>query len=178
MPNEARGRVSISTQTSSPSMPTIDWPTACSFISGFLLRRLARPEPLTVERHSLWGAVLLSDVESFMAQIEGLIRQGPKSLEQVISSFNRYFCIVGDAVKQYGGDVLKMTGDSFLCFWPAEGERELAAATALAGQAALAILEAIREPNPTTWLTRDSRPVRTPATWTARCRPPRSSPLG
>jgi class 3 adenylate cyclase/tetratricopeptide (TPR) repeat protein len=123
-------------------------------VSGFLLRRLARPEPLTVEHHSLWGAVLLSDVESFMGQVERLVGQGPEGLEQVISGFDRYFCMVGDAVKQYGGDVLGTTGDSFLCFWPAEDERELADATALAGQAALAILEAIGEPTPTTWLTR------------------------
>jgi class 3 adenylate cyclase/tetratricopeptide (TPR) repeat protein len=123
-------------------------------MSGFLLRRLARAEPLTVERHPLSGAVLLSDVESFMAQVEFLVRRGPEGLDQMIVGFNRYFCMVSDAVKQYGGDVLETTGDSFLCFWPAEDERELADATALAGQAALAILEAIGEPSPTTWLTR------------------------
>jgi class 3 adenylate cyclase/tetratricopeptide (TPR) repeat protein len=145
--------LSISTETSGHT-PSIDWSTARSFMSGFVLRRLAQPEPLTLERHSLRGAVLLSDVASFTAQVERLARQGPEGLEQVISGFNRYFCIVGDAVKQYGGDVLDTTGDSFVCLWPAEDERELAEATALAGQAALAILHAVEEPNPASWRTR------------------------
>lgn len=123
--------MSISTQTTSRSTPSIDWPTARSFMSGFLLRRLARPEPLTLERHALRGALLLSDIESFMAQVEALVRQGPAGLEQVMSAFNRYFCMVGDAVNKYGGDVVETTGDSFLCFWPAEDERDLADATAL-----------------------------------------------
>lgn len=123
-------------------------------MSGFLLRRLACPEPLTVERHALWGAVLLSDVEAFMAQVERLVRQGPAGLDQVISGFNRYFCMVCDAVKQNGGDVLETTGDSFLCFWPAEDEGGLADATALAGQAALAIQESIGEPHSSAWMTR------------------------
>jgi len=151
---QGSGRVSISTETSGSGVPSIDWPTARSFISGFLLRRLAQPEPLTMERHPLRGGVLLTDVESFTAQVERLVRQGPEGLEQVISDFNRYFCMVGDSVRQYGGDVLEMFGDSFLCFWPAEDEQELGDATALAGQAALAILEAIGKSNPTTWLTR------------------------
>jgi class 3 adenylate cyclase/tetratricopeptide (TPR) repeat protein len=146
--------VSISTQTSSRIAPSIDWPTARSFMSGFLLRRLAQPEPLTVESHPQWGAILLSDVESFTTQVERLVRQGPQGLERVISGFNRYFCMVGDAVRQYGGDILETTGDSFLCFWAAENEQELAHATALAGQAALAILDTTRETNPNTWLTR------------------------
>ena len=123
-------------------------------MSGFLLRRLARPEPLTMERHPLWGAVLLSDVESFTAQVERLARPGAGGLEHVISGFNRYFCMVVDAVNDHGGDVLETFGDSFLCFWPAADQRELADATALAAQAALAILEAIGEPQSSPWRTR------------------------
>ncbi len=123
-------------------------------MSDFLLRRLARPEPLTVERHSLRGAVLLSDVASFTSLVERLVRQGPEGLEQVISGFNLYFCAVADAVRRYGGDVLDTTGDSFVCWWPAADDYELADATALAGRAALAILDAVGEPSPTPWLTR------------------------
>jgi class 3 adenylate cyclase/tetratricopeptide (TPR) repeat protein len=123
-------------------------------MSGFLLRRLAQPEPLKVERHQQWGAVLLSDVESFTTHVERLVHQGPTGLERVISGFNRYFCMVGDSVKKYGGDVLETTGDAFLCFWAAEDEQELADATALAGQAALAILDATRAPGADVWQTR------------------------
>jgi class 3 adenylate cyclase/tetratricopeptide (TPR) repeat protein len=151
---EALGPVSISTETTSRTTSTIDWPTARSFLSGFLLRRMARPEPLEVERHSLRGAVLLSDVESFTGQVERLVAQGPDGFEQVVSGFNRYFCTVGDVLRQHGGDVLQTTGDSFLCLWPAEDAGELVEATAVAAQAALAILEATRHSGPTSWLTR------------------------
>ncbi len=119
--------MSISTESSSRTAPAIDWPTARSFVSGFLLRRMARPEPLGVERHALNGALLVSDVESFTAQVERLVSTGPEGLEQVISSFNRYFCAVADTVAQFGEDILDTTGDSFLCFWAAEDDRELAA---------------------------------------------------
>ena len=147
--------MSISTESSSRTAPAIDWPTARSFVSGFLLRRLARPEPLGVERHALNGALLLSDVESFTAQVERLVSTGPEGLEQVISSFNRYFCAVADTVAQFGGDILDTTGDSFLCFWAAEDERELADATALAAEAALAVLHTTEDPSNTTiWPTR------------------------
>ncbi|MGH2913799.1 MAG: AAA family ATPase [Solirubrobacteraceae bacterium] len=114
---------------------------------------MARPEPLTVERHSMQGALLLSDVEAFTAHVERLVREGPQGLEQVIDRFNRYFCTIGDVVERYGGDVLETTGDSFLCIWPAE-EEELANATALAGEAALAILGEAGTPSTTPWLTR------------------------
>ncbi len=147
--------MSISTESSSRTAPAIDWPTARSFVSGFLLRRLARPEPLGVERHALNGALLLSDVESFTAQVERLVSMGPEGLEEVISSFNRYFCAVADTVAHFGGDILDTTGDSFLCFWAAEDERELADATALAAEAALAVLHTTEDPSNTTiWPTR------------------------
>jgi class 3 adenylate cyclase/tetratricopeptide (TPR) repeat protein len=147
--------VSISTERSSRTTPAIDWPTARSFVSAFLLRRLARPEPLGVERHALNGALLVSDVESFTAQVERFVSAGPEGLERVISSFNRYFCAVADTVAQFGGDILDTTGDSFVCFWAAEDDRDLADATALAAQAGLAILKATGDPsNPTIWPTR------------------------
>ena len=116
---------------------------------------MARPEPLGVERHALNGALLVSDVESFTAQVERLVSTGPEGLEQVISSFNRYFCAVADTVAQFGEDILDTTGDSFLCFWAAEDDRELADATALAAQVALAVLQTTGDPsNPTIWPTR------------------------
>ena len=147
--------MSISTESSSRTAPAIDWPTARSFVSGFLLRRMARPEPLGVERHALNGALLVSDVESFTAQVERLVSTGPEGLEQVISSFNRYFCAVAGTVAQLGEDILDTTGDSFLCFWAAEDDRELADATALAAQVALAVLQTTGDPsNPTIWPTR------------------------
>jgi hypothetical protein len=104
---EAQGRVSISTETSSRLPPSVDWTVARSLVSGFLMRRLEEPEPLALERHSRWGAVLLSDVDSFTAAVERL------------------------AV-----------------------ERGMQEAVALAGEAALAILEATREIGPLRWLTR------------------------
>ena len=133
--------MSISTESSSRTAPAIDWPTARSFVSGFLLRRMARPEPLGVERHALNGALLVRDVESFTARVERLVSTGPKGLEQVISGFNGYFCAVADTVAQFGEDILDTTGDSCLCFWAAEDDRELADATALAAQVALAVLQ-------------------------------------
>jgi class 3 adenylate cyclase/tetratricopeptide (TPR) repeat protein len=145
--------LSISTGTAPPTRP-VEWATAQSFIPAFLLRRLAQPEPLDVEHRSVLGAVLLTDVEAFTAQVERLVRQGPEGLDLVISGFNRYFCAVADAVHAHGGDILSNAGDSFFCWWPAESEQDLAGATALAGQAALAIQSAVTQQAPDSWPTR------------------------
>jgi class 3 adenylate cyclase/tetratricopeptide (TPR) repeat protein len=113
--------------------------TAYSFVSDFLLRRLAGGTPLVAERQLRLGAVLATDVESFTATIEGLMRHGADGLHRLTTEFNTYFCTVADAVYRHGGDIIDTAGDSFCCLWLAEDAAELAEVTASAARAALEI---------------------------------------
>jgi len=122
---------------------TVDGATARSFVSRFLLARLAAGPIRQPERHAVRGALLLSDIEAFTAHVEGLAQRGGEGLEEVITGFNRYFAAVAKAVHSHGGDILTIAGDSFLCWWPANGEQDLASAVTRAAEAGLAVMAAV-----------------------------------
>ena len=122
---------------------TVDGATAQSFVSRFLLTRLAAGPIREPERHAVRGALLLSDIAAFTAHVEGLAQRGGEGLEEVITGFNRYFAAVAKAVHSHGGDILTIAGDSFLCWWPANGEQDLASAVTRAAEAGLAVMAAV-----------------------------------
>ena len=112
----------------------------------FLLERLAAGPIDTPERHPVLGAWLLSDIAAFTAHVEELAGRGTDGLEQVIEDFNRYFASVTSVVHRYGGDILTIAGDSFLCCWLTEDEGGIPAATVRAARAALSLQEAVTHP--------------------------------
>ena len=112
----------------------------------FLLERLAAGPIDTAERHPVLGAWLLSDIAAFTAHVEDLAGRGTDGLEQVIDDFNRYFASVTSVVHRYGGDILTIAGDSFLCCWLTKDEGGIPAATVRAARAALSLQEAVTHP--------------------------------
>ena len=114
----------------------------CSYVSSLLAERLARPEPLVdAETRAVHGALLLTDVEGWTSRVEQLSDMGPLWLDELGRAVNRYFIELTRIVYGHGGDVLRGTGDSFLCSWLVDDEHGVAAACARAARAAMAFQE-------------------------------------
>ncbi|MGO9489665.1 MAG: AAA family ATPase [Solirubrobacteraceae bacterium] len=110
-----------------------------SYVSSLLADRLARSEPLIdAETLAVNGALMLTDVEGWTSRVEQLSDMGPLWLDELGRAVNRYFIELTRIVYGHGGDVLRGTGDSFLCSWVADDERDIAAACAGAARAAMA----------------------------------------
>lgn len=90
------------------------------------------------------GAVLFADLQGSTAAIERAAASGTVGLEALSASLNQVFCTVIDDVYAFGGDVLFITGDGFLAWWPA-GHGPLDSATESAAAAALEIQRGLRE---------------------------------
>ncbi len=136
--------VSTSVEVSQGNQAGIDPVLAQSFVSRFLARRLSVGGPLAdAERHDLHGALLLTDIEDFTGHVERLGGQGAAGLERIASEIDAYFVTVAQTVREFGGDVLGIAGDSFLCLWPASSAVELQPAVARAAAAAATMLRRI-----------------------------------
>lgn len=85
----------------------------------------------------LQAAVLFADIAGFTALTERLAKLGPSGAEQVATLLNGYFERFIDFVREHGGDVLKLAGDSALVAWRAREGVTLEAATRRASQTAL-----------------------------------------
>ena len=113
-----------------------------SYVSSLLADRLADPEPLIdAETLAVDGALLLTDVEGWTSRVEQLSDMGPVWLDELGRAVNRYFIELARIVYGQGGDVLRGTGDSFLCSWVADDEQDIVAACAGAARAAMAFQE-------------------------------------
>lgn len=116
-----------------------------SYLPRLVRRRLAAgpfdaAPTLRVER----AAVLFADLEGSTAAIERAAASGTVGLEALSASLNQAFCAVIDDVYALGGDVLFITGDGFLAWWPA-GDGPLDGATESASAAALKIQRGLGE---------------------------------
>ncbi|HXB16014.1 MAG TPA: AAA family ATPase [Solirubrobacteraceae bacterium] len=115
----------------------------CSFVSSLLAGRLAGSEPLAQpERHVVFGAFLLSDIEGWTARVEQLPQTGPGWLDELGRAMNAYFIELTRLVYGRGGDVLGTVGDAFLCYWPAPDADGLRAACEQAARVACAFQDA------------------------------------
>jgi class 3 adenylate cyclase len=66
-------------------------------------------------------------------------------LEEVTWRLNTYVSDLAEITESFGGDILSIAGDAFLCHWPAAGSDELPGAVLRAAQAGLAIQQRITE---------------------------------
>jgi class 3 adenylate cyclase/tetratricopeptide (TPR) repeat protein len=104
---------------------------------------------VAAEASPVRGALLLTDIEGFTSRVEELCGAGPEGLDELARSLNAYFVHVAQTVYEHGGDLLTVTGDAFVCLWPAADGEDLTDATARAAQAALAFQAAeARHPAP------------------------------
>jgi class 3 adenylate cyclase/tetratricopeptide (TPR) repeat protein len=114
----------------------------CSYVSSLLARRLARAEPvIEPELLAVHGALMLTDVEGWTSRVEQLSDTGPLWLDELGRAANAYFIELARIVYAHGGDVVRATGDAFLCAWVADGEGELEVACARAACASIAFQE-------------------------------------
>ena len=116
-----------------------------SYVPRLVRRRLAAgafdPAPaLRIEE----AAVLFADLQGSTAAIERAAASGAFGLEALSNSLNRVFCTVINEVYALGGDVLFITGDGFLAWWPV-GDHLINGATEYAAAAALNIQRRLRD---------------------------------
>ncbi|HWD77101.1 MAG TPA: AAA family ATPase [Solirubrobacteraceae bacterium] len=92
---------------------------------------------MEVESSTVYGALLLTDIEAWTARVEQLRGLGSEGLDELARALNAYFAQIAETVYAHGGDVLTVAGDAFLCLWPAADATELGDATARATAAGL-----------------------------------------
>ena len=115
-----------------------------SYLPRALRERLASAEALVApEVRVTAAAALLTDIQGFTALVESFAARGKPGLEELTWRLNAYVADVVGIVESYGGDVLSIAGDAFLCHWPAVSREDLPIATTRAAQAALAIQQAM-----------------------------------
>ncbi len=115
-----------------------------SFVSDHVLAQLSvgLSEPST---STVRGTLLLSDISGFTSRVEAVSAEGLGAVEAMNSGLadytNRHITIV----REHGGDVLDIAGDSFLCLWRSDGSNRAAdqRAAGAAARAGLAIQRAI-----------------------------------
>lgn len=115
-------------------------PSLQSYLSCHLQERLARTAAQSAAQwEDVAVAVLLSDMKGFTAIVEKFSKSGRAGLEELTWALNRDFAELADVVDEFGGDVVSVAGDAFLCVWSATSPEELPNAVALATNAGLAI---------------------------------------
>ncbi len=96
--------------------------------------------PLEPRAESLRGALLSADIAGSTELAERLACDGAAGAEAFNQILNSTLGSAVDAIDDFGGDVVKFTGDGLLALWTAgEGETELARVTRIAAACALEI---------------------------------------
>ena len=113
--------------------------TLASYVSQLIQRRVAlgsfSDEPRLVTEKA---ALLLGDIKGSTGIVERVGSQGALALETLTSNLSQLYSDFIEEVCAFGGDVLFIAGDAFLCYWPA-GSGNLAAVTAQAVRAGVSI---------------------------------------
>lgn len=94
-------------------------------------------KPLFPAQQAIPGVVLFADVSGFTALTEQLAAQGAQGLETLSEILNGFFRPAIESIRQCGGDVLTLAGDSVVACW----EGETPASFSHAAVAAFAIQE-------------------------------------
>ncbi len=87
--------------------------------------------------HRLEGVVLFADISGFTSLTERLANRDVHGLEELSQILNDFFHPIIETIRDHGGDVLKLAGDSVVACWPAHSHLEQA--TTRAAACALAI---------------------------------------
>lgn len=87
------------------------------------------------------AVIVIADIRDFCAIIEGVAPGGGEALESLSANLSELFSDFIDDIYSFGGDVLYMAGDAFVCFWPETRVCTLEHAADLAISAALSAQE-------------------------------------
>jgi class 3 adenylate cyclase len=93
-----------------------------AYVPRLVLRRLRMGAAAGLETHaeSLQGALLSADISGSTELAERLAGDGAAGAEAFSRLLNSTLGSVVDAIEDWGGDVVKFTGDGLLALWPAE----------------------------------------------------------
>lgn len=113
---------------------------ASSYVAELLKRAIAdgsisERRGSTITEHAV---LLLADIKGSTGIVERAGSRGRSSLELLTRNLSELYADFVDLIYRYGGDVLFIAGDAFLCYWPTESV-ERADAEVAAASAALAI---------------------------------------
>ncbi len=75
------------------------------------------------------AAVVYADIAGFTPLAETLAKQGPGGPEELGRLLNSFFEPLIEEIADFGGDVVKMAGDSLVAVWAALGDQTLTEAT-------------------------------------------------
>ncbi len=90
------------------------------------------------------AALLLGDIKGSTGIVERVGKQGSLALETLTQNLDELYSDFIEVVYAFGGDVLYIAGDAFLCYWPVDNNRDLDAVTSLAASAGLKIQQKLR----------------------------------
>jgi len=112
-----------------------------AYVPRLVLERLRPGESpeLEARAESLHGALLSADISGSTELAERLASDGAAGAEAFNKILNRTLGSVVDAIEDWGGDVVKFTGDGLLALWPVADRDGLAAATLTAAGCALEV---------------------------------------
>lgn len=91
-----------------------------SFVPSIVLHDLAlrnRDTKLPIIE-GLDGALLLADVSGFSTLTEKLVSCGPKTFQRLSARLTDFYNSIVTIITNHGGDLVRVTGDSFLALWP------------------------------------------------------------
>lgn len=113
-----------------------------AYVPRLVLERLRADDSAGLEARaeSLQGALLSADISGSTELAERLAGDGAAGAEAFNKILNRTLGSVVDAIGEWGGDVVKFTGDGLLALWPlAADSGDLAAPTLVAAACALEV---------------------------------------
>jgi len=96
--------------------------TLASYVPVAILQQLqTRPALPVIQAHT--AAVLYAEIDGLATLTTLLAQRGAEGTDKLTRMLHTYFWQLVDEVTTYGGDIIKITGDSLLAFWPtAEGD--------------------------------------------------------
>ena len=118
-----------------------------SYVPLVVQRRFERdPRPLQgPEVQRCRGSLLFLDISGFTVLAESLAPSGREGTEDLSRILNTYFARLIQVVIDYGGDVVKLAGDSVVAMWEADEDYGVAGSAIRAAECGLAAGAAVAE---------------------------------
>lgn len=92
------------------------------------------------------GSILFADVSGFTPIAESLSALGAEGGEILTDILNRYFSEMVGLIHSHGGEVVKFGGDSILCFFAGDGNRERVLSAAQSMQRSASKFQSVKTP--------------------------------